>query len=54
MLDILEHPCPLKKLDFSSYDHYIATQFVTWAKVLMFYLDIGRIIIEIYWVKNCA
>ena len=29
MLDILEHPCPLKKLDFSSYDHYIATQFVT-------------------------
>ena len=29
MFDILEHPQSLKKLDFSSYDHYIATQFVT-------------------------
>ena len=29
MFDVSEHPKSLKKLDFSSYDPYIATQFVT-------------------------
>ena len=29
MFDILEHPQSVKKLDISSYDRYIATQFVT-------------------------
>ena len=29
ILDILEHPQSLKKLDFSSYDQYFPTQFVT-------------------------